>query len=102
MTTPTRGLVLLGVVLLGLTVLVVNVEIATRSVVWGNVSASLMWIAAMVLAIPFMSGIVWALQRWMPQAAGLEEKVAVESLSRDLAVARVSRRQSSRSVSLSR
>ncbi len=82
MTTPTRGLVLLGVVLLGLTVGALNVELATRSVVWGNVSASLMWIAAMVLAIPFMSGIVWALQRCLPRVAGLEGKVAVENLAR--------------------
>ena len=79
---PTRGLVLVGAVLLGFTVLVLNVELATRSVVWGNVSASLLWIAAMVLAIPFMSGIVWALQRWLPQVAGLEGRVAVESLAR--------------------
>ena len=45
-------------------------------------SASLLWIAAMVLAIPFMSGIVWMLHRWLPRAAGLEGRVAVESLSR--------------------
>jgi len=79
---PTRTFVLLGAVLLALTVAALKIELATRSVVWGNVGASLLSIAAMVLAIPFMSGIVWVLHRWLPSAGGLEGRVAVESLSR--------------------
>jgi putative ABC transport system permease protein len=65
-----------------LTVLALKLELGTRSVVWGNVSASLLWIAAMVLAIPFMSGVVLLLKRWLPESAGLEARIAIESLGR--------------------
>src|SRR5262245_2076740 len=82
MAAPTRRLVLVGILLLACVVAGLNLELSTRSVVWGNVSASLLWIAAMVLAIPFMSGIVWMLQHWLPPAVGLEGRVAVESLAR--------------------
>ncbi len=79
---PTGLLVLAGGVLLLLTVVALRIEQSTRSVAWGNVSASLLSIAAMVLAIPFMGAIVWLLQRWLPRVAGLEGRVAVESLAR--------------------
>jgi len=82
MAAPTRRLVIIGVLLLACVVVGLNLELSTRSVAWGNVSASLLWIAAMVLAIPFMSGIVWMLKRWLPPAVGLEGRIAVESLAR--------------------
>ena len=69
--------------LLALTLAALRIELSTRSVVWGNVAASLLWIAAMVLAIPFMSGMC---RRTAALASlGLrasQGRVAVESLAR--------------------
>jgi putative ABC transport system permease protein len=79
---PNRRLVLVGVVLLVLTIVALELELGTRSVAWGNVSASLLWIAAMVLAIPFMSGVVGLLKRWLPESIGLVGRIAIESLGR--------------------
>jgi putative ABC transport system permease protein len=59
-----------------------RMELATRSVVWGNVAASLLGFAAIVLALPFMAGVLALLQRLFPRLAGLEGRIAVESLAR--------------------
>lgn len=82
MAAPARRLVAVGALLLVGTLLALRQELVSRSVVWGNVAAMLLWIAAMVLAIPFMSGIVALLQRWLPGIAGLPGRIAVESLGR--------------------
>jgi putative ABC transport system permease protein len=79
---PTRVLVGVGAGLLVLTLAALRMELVTRSVVWGNVAASLLWIATMVLAIPFTSAMVAVLQRWLPRLAGFSGRMAVESLTR--------------------
>src|SRR4030095_7716815 len=51
-----------GAALLLLTVVTVAIELKTRSVWWGNLAASLLATAAMVLAIPLMNAVVHVLQ----------------------------------------
>ena len=81
-TAPNGKLVIAGAVLLALTLAALRVELVTRSVAWGNLVASLLWIAVMVLAIPFMSGLSRVLQWSFPRVAGLVGRVAMESLAR--------------------
>lgn len=54
----------------------------TRSVGWGNLSASLWYLAAVVLSIPAMGVVTWLLRRTLPPLAGLEARIATESLAR--------------------
>ena len=82
MAAPTRVLVAVGAALLLLTLAALRMELSTRSVVWGNVAASLLWIATMVLAIPFTSAMASLLGRWLPRVAGFSGRMAVESLMR--------------------
>jgi putative ABC transport system permease protein len=81
-TAPNGKLVIAGAMLLALTLAALRVELVTRSVAWGNLVASLLWIAVMVLAIPFMSGLSRVLQWSFPRVAGLVGRVAMESLAR--------------------
>jgi putative ABC transport system permease protein len=81
-TAPNRLLLALAAGLLVLTGAAVVIENATRSILWGNVGASLLWIAAVVLSIPFMSGISALLRRWLPRLLHIEGRIVVESLTR--------------------
>lgn len=74
--------VLGGVALLMLTVVTIAIELNTRSVWWGNLAASLLATAAMVLAIPLMNLVVHLLQSRFRDDTALETRVAIENLAR--------------------
>ncbi len=81
-TAPNRLLLTLALGLVVLTCGAVAIENATRSIAWGNLAASLLWIAAVVVSIPFMSGISALLRRWLPRVFKIEGRIVVESLTR--------------------
>lgn len=81
-TAPNRLLLLAGGAIVALSLVSVWVEHATRSVVWGNVGASLWYLAAVILSIPLMSAVCGVLQTVLPRLFGLEGRMAVESLTR--------------------
>ena len=74
-------LVIAGAALLVLTLAAVASGAGRRrSVAWGNVAASLLWIAAMVLAIPVHERLSRRPAVVVPARCGLVGRVAVESL----------------------
>jgi putative ABC transport system permease protein len=81
-TAPNRLLLLAGATIVAVSLLSIWLEHATRSVVWGNVGASLWYLAAVILSIPLMSGVCRVLQNFLPRVFGLEGRMAVESLTR--------------------
>jgi len=79
---PDRVLLAAGgtIVLVSLGALVL--EEWTRSVRWGNLSASLWYLAAIVLSIPMMGALTRILARVLPRLVGFEGRIAAESLGR--------------------
>lgn len=77
-----KKLLLAGAALLVLTVIAVGIELESRSVWWGNLAASLLASATVVLAIPLMSVAIMAIQSWLRNRVGLETQIAVENLAR--------------------
>src|SRR5881296_557715 len=81
-TSPNRLLLGIAFVLLALTAGALYVEQTTRSIVWGNTAALLLWVSAISLAIPLMSGISTLLRHVFPRLFGFDGRVAVEGLRR--------------------
>src|SRR5436309_8112176 len=83
-TSPNRLLLGIAFVFLALTAGAVYVERTTRSIAWGNTAALLLWVSAISLAIPLMSGISTLLRHVFPRLFGFDGRVAVEGLRRSL------------------
>jgi len=81
-TAADRVLVGWGVVLLGATWVSVWLEDRTRSVAWGNMAGTLLWLSAVFFAIPLMGAICRLLRVWLPRTLGIEGRMAAESLGR--------------------
>ena len=78
-----NGLLLgIAAILLALSAAAIYVEEATRSLAWGNTAALLLYVSAIVIAIPFMSGVCVLLRRALPRLFGFDGRVAVEGLTR--------------------
>jgi len=60
----------------------VYVEQTQRSILWGNVAASLWWLAGLLFAVPAMSALAKGLERLLPSAAGLPGHIAAAGLRR--------------------
>src|SRR3989454_3939361 len=81
-TSPNRLLLGISFVFLALTAAAVYVERATRSIAWGNTAALLLWVSAIILAIPLMSAISMLLRPVFPRLFGFYGRGAVEGLRR--------------------
>jgi putative ABC transport system permease protein len=81
-TSPNRLLLGIAFVLLALTAAAIYVEETTRSIAWGNTAALLLWLSAIILAIPLMSAISGLLWHVFPRLFGFDGRVAVEGLRR--------------------
>ncbi len=81
-TSPNPLLLGIAFVFLALTAGAVYVERTTRSIAWGNTAALLLWVSAISLAIPLMSGISTLLRHVFPRLFGFDGRVAVEGLRR--------------------
>ncbi len=81
-TAPNARLLSIGAGLIFVSLIAVYVENQTRSIVWGNLGASLWYVAAVVVSIPLMSAVSWLLRRWLPSMRGFEGRIAVEGLTR--------------------
>jgi putative ABC transport system permease protein len=79
---PNRVLVGVWLVLLALAAGAVRLELATRSIAWGNVGNSLWSLSAVVISIPLMTWATRVLRRVLPTLFGLDGRVAIESLTR--------------------
>jgi putative ABC transport system permease protein len=72
----------LGLLMIVASAVAVSIEDANRSVVWGNVAASLWWLAGLLLAVPAMSLLSKRLERYLPAMAGLPGHIAASGLRR--------------------
>ena len=81
-TSPNRRLLGIAFVLLALTAGALYVEQTTRSIVWGNTAALLLWVSAIILAIPLMSWMSMLFKPVFPRLFGFDGRVAVEGLRR--------------------
>ena len=81
-TSPNPLLLGIAFVFLALTAAAIYVERTTRSIAWGNTAALLLWVSAISLAIPLMSGISTLLRHVFPRLFGFDGRVAVEGLRR--------------------
>lgn len=81
-TAPNAKLWVIGGGLVLISMVAVFVENQTRSIIWGNVGASLWYVAAVVVSIPLMSAVSALLRRWLPRVMGFEGRIAVEGLTR--------------------
>jgi len=79
---PDRRLLQLGGIVVGLSLGALVLAERTRSVAWGNLSASLWYVATLVVSIPAMGALTRGLRRWLPRLAGIEGRIAAESLAR--------------------
>ncbi|MGH7786260.1 MAG: ABC transporter permease, partial [Candidatus Binatia bacterium] len=81
-TSPDRLWLALGLLMIAASAVAVYLGQAGRSVAWGNVAASLWWLAGLFLAIPAMSVLAKAIERFLPRVAGLPGHIAAAGLRR--------------------
>lgn len=77
-----RAFLTAGALLIVGTMVAAYIERAQWSIVWGNVAASLWWLAGLILTIPAMTWIASGLQRILPRIFGLEGRIAAAGLRR--------------------
>jgi putative ABC transport system permease protein len=79
---PNRVLLVVWAGLVVAALLAVVVEQRHRSITWGNVAATLWWLSAVVVSIPWMSWVSRAMQGVLPRFFGLAGRIAAAGLMR--------------------
>jgi putative ABC transport system permease protein len=81
-TSSNRLLISVGLLLLVAAAAALHMEESRRSIAWGNVAASILWLAGLVLVIPAMSWLGALLERLLPRLFGLNGQIAAAGLRR--------------------
>lgn len=71
-----------GLLMIATSAAAIYIEQAHRSLLWGNIAASLWWLAGLLLAVPAMSLLGRSLERVLPRLAGLPGYIAAAGLRR--------------------
>lgn len=79
---PNRLLVAIWAVLVAAALAAAMVEQSYRSIAWGNVAATLLWLSAVVVSVPLMVWISSAMQSVLPALFGISGRIAAAGLTR--------------------